>query len=106
MVHKPEDSDPLVDINLVGHVHDRWRIRTYSEHYDIIEHISSNLTLPSDRPDFKRFLEVNKKCRNSNSILLNVGLDVQNYMPISLDEVIYQVNKFKSELKDKSLNNA
>jgi calcineurin-like phosphoesterase family protein len=96
LVHKPEHSDPAVDINLVGHVHQAWRIRTFKQHYDIIESLVYNkLDKPSDRLDLVRFLDVQKPNRNSDTVLLNVGLDVQNYMPITLDEAVGQVSRFR-----------
>ena len=96
MVHKPEHSDPNVDINLVGHVHNAWRIRTFRQHYDIIESIVYNkLDKPSDRQDLVTFLNTQKMNRRSTSVILNVGLDVQKYYPITLDEVITQVSEFK-----------
>jgi calcineurin-like phosphoesterase family protein len=94
MVHKPEHANPDFEVNLVGHVHDKWRIRTFQEHYFIIEKIFKE-ALKSDRQDWKTFLEKNYPNRNSHSVLLNVGVDVQKYMPISLDEALGQVIRFQ-----------
>lgn len=96
MVHKPEHSKPEMDINLVGHVHQAWKIRTFKQHYDIIESlVSRNQEIASDRQDLVKFLEVRSNNRNSESILFNVGVDVNNFRPVKLDEVIGQINKWK-----------
>jgi len=94
--HKPEHSDPKFAINLVGHVHKAWRIRYFKEHYKIIEDIVKKGTeIKSDRQDLTDFLERNYEHRLSDSVLLNVGIDVQNMRPCTLDECVEQVIKFK-----------
>jgi calcineurin-like phosphoesterase family protein len=83
---------------LISH-NSKWRIRYFKEHYKIIEDIVSKGTdIRSDRQDFKDFLERNYVHRNSDSVLLNVGVDVQNYRPVTLDECIGQVIRFKKGL--------
>ena len=101
MVHKPSHSNASFDINLCGHVHDKWRIRYFKEYYKSIEDmVASRGVLPSDRDDFTGFLERNYNYRNSNSILLNVGVDVQKFYPITLDECISQIVKFKKGIRE------
>lgn len=96
MCHKPEHSNPDFEINLVGHVHNKWKIRTFEEHYNIIEKLC-NEAIKSDRKDWEDFLVRNKDKRNSQSVLLNIGVDVQRFMPITLDEAIGQIIRFKKE---------
>ena len=42
LVHKPEHANLDFSINLVGHVHNKWKIRTFKEHYNIIEKIRNS----------------------------------------------------------------
>jgi calcineurin-like phosphoesterase family protein len=93
LCHKPEHANPDFEINLVGHVHDKWRVRTYAEHYKNIA--SAVDVIKSDRIDWNNFLLNNVHKCNSESVLLNVGVDVQQYRPILLDEAISQVIRFQ-----------
>ena len=94
--HKPEHANSEFPINLCGHVHNNWKIRTFKQHYDIIEGlIRDKNELEKDRPDLYYFLEKNWDKRDSDSIILNVGVDVQRFMPITIDEAIGQVIRFK-----------
>ena len=96
LTHKPEHANPAFPINLVGHIHKAWRIRYFKEHYKIIEDIVKKGTeIKSDRQDLTDFLERNYEHRLSDSVLLNVGIDVQNMRPCTLDECVEQVIKFK-----------
>jgi len=36
MIHRPEDADPKVPINLCGHVHEKWKIRRLNENSIIV----------------------------------------------------------------------
>lgn len=100
LCHKPEHSNPDFHINLVGHVHQNWKIRSFKQHYDILEGlIRDNKELEKDRPDISYFLCHNAYQRNSNSILLNVGVDVQRYAPVTLDEAIGQCIKFRKGIQ-------
>jgi len=58
--HNPRDYNPDYEINLVGHVHSKWRIQ-----------------------------------RRGRNILVNVGVDVWNYAPVSIDEILKAVSMFK-----------
>jgi calcineurin-like phosphoesterase family protein len=61
LVHNPIHADPKFAINLVGHVHEKWKVR--------------NLT--------------------DTSIMLNVGVDVHRFMPISYDEINKEITLWK-----------
>lgn len=93
IVHKPEHANPNFEINLIGHVHTKWKIRTFKEHYNVIK--EANNVIASDRRDWENFLINNENNKNSDSILLNVGVSVQNYMPITLDEALGQIVRYK-----------
>ena len=67
--HKPEHANYDFPVNIVGHVHQAWKIQ--------------ERTMP--------WLEGTEK----KTILINVGVDVQKYYPITLDEVISQICRFK-----------
>ena len=101
LVHKPEHSNPTFPINLVGHVHTAWKIRYFKQHYKIVEDIvAKGEGVNSDRKDFKDFLERNYEHRLSNSILLNVGVDQNKFYPITLDEAVGQIIRFKKGVKE------
>ena len=96
VVHNPSHADPNCPINLVGHVHQNWKIRYFKDHYEIIRQlVMKNIENGSDKPDFIEFLERNRPHRDSDSVLLNVGLDVQNLRPVTLDECCGQVIRFR-----------
>jgi calcineurin-like phosphoesterase family protein len=69
LVHKPEHCNYDFPINLVGHVHQNWKIEKRQ--------------LP--------WLEGTVK----ETILFNVGVDVNRFMPISVDEILSKINYFK-----------
>ena len=94
MCHKPEHSHPGFEVNLIGHVHQYWKIRTFKQHYDILSKLVEE-QIVRDRPELVTFLENNKENRNSESVLLNVGVDCQQYRPITLDEALGQIQKYK-----------
>ena len=74
--HDPQDANLFFPLNLVGHVHNWWRIRD------------------SSFGDFK-------------SVMINVGVDVNNYYPISLNEVLTLYNDFiKNKQKEMEENRA
>ncbi len=94
LVHKPEHADPTKDINVVGHVHNRFKIRTFKEYYDIIEKIQSE-AVASDRQDWDNFLKVREPHRYSESIIINCGVDVQQYRPATMDELLGQCIRYQ-----------
>ena len=96
ITHKPTFSDPNADINLIGHVHNAWKIRTFKEHYSIIRGLfeSGNIQ-PTDRLDLQDFMNTEYLNHDSESILYNVGCDVNRFMPVTLDEILGQIQKYK-----------
>jgi len=54
LVHNPENFNPKYKINLVGHVHDSWKVKQHPEGW----------------------------------LLINVGVDVWNFMPVTLQEIL------------------
>lgn len=58
LTHKPENFNPKFDLNLVGHVHEEWRV---------------------------------KKENNGRNILVNVGVDVWGFKPISIQEILREI---------------
>lgn len=75
--HNPEHANYDFPINLVGHVHNAWRIQERA--------------LP--------WIDGTEK----KTILLNVGVDVQKYMPITIDEALGQIARWKNENKRKEI---
>ena len=72
MTHKPEHANLDYEINLVGHVHGAWKIKELKE----------------------------EKYPHRSTILFNVGVDVNKFMPITLDEAIGQIIRFKKGIND------
>lgn len=62
LVHKPNHADLDVPLNLVGHVHEKWKIKLVG-----------------------------------NSILVNVGVDVWSYRPITFNEIERFISKSRYE---------
>jgi len=59
-IHRPNDFSSSYDINLVGHVHEKWKImKIYS------------------------------------SYLVNVGVDVWKFSPVSIEEILKHISDFK-----------
>ena len=65
MVHNPIHSDSTYEINLVGHIHEKWLIRPLGE----------------------------------NSIMYNVGVDLNKFRPISYEEINKEISKWKRSQK-------
>ena len=66
--HRPIDYNPHYPINLVGHIHEKWKIRKRKKH---------------------------------NCYLVNVGVDVWNYHPVSINEILRALAKYKREAEQK-----
>lgn len=60
LVHNPEDYEPNIHLNLVGHVHNKWKIKTLN---------------------------------NEKNVLINVGVDVWNFYPININEILKFYNQ-------------
>jgi len=60
LTHRPEDIEPNIKLNFVGHVHESWK--------------------------FKREKGVD---------MINVGVDVNNFMPVTFNEIMNEYNKWK-----------
>ena len=58
LVHNPENFNPQFDLNLVGHVHQNWKIQ-----------------------------------KRGRTTLVNVGVDVWNFYPVSFQEIMNFMNK-------------
>jgi len=95
LCHKPEHANPEFEINFVGHVHNKWEIRSFAEHYKIIHNLVNNV-LVSDSQDWESFLSRNLNYYRSNSILINVGVDVNKFMPVTFEELM---GKYYKSLK-------
>ena len=61
LVHNPKDYNKNYKINLVGHVHEKWKIKKIND-----------------------------------VILVNVGVDVWDFRPIEIQDILNEINKFES----------
>jgi len=82
LVHKPEHANINFPINLVGHVHDAWKFQKL---------VAQNPTKGCGEDEIDGG-------KDKESILLNIGVDQNNFYPITLDEALSQVIKFKKGL--------
>jgi len=62
LVHNPEEINTKYKINLVGHVHDLWKIKKINHSY-----------------------------------IVNVGVDVNNWHPININEILAIIAKFEKD---------
>jgi len=65
MVHNPIHADSNYELNFVGHVHEKWKIRPLGE----------------------------------TSIMVNVGVDVWGFKPVTYEEINKEVSKWKRSQK-------
>ena len=69
VVHSPAHADHKVEINLVGHIHDAWKVRRL----------------------------------NDKSYMINVGVDVWGFKPVSFDEIMKRLAEFKRNEKSQDV---
>lgn len=62
LCHNPADFNSAFKINLVGHVHTKWKIK-----------------------------------KEGRSILYNVGVDLNRFMPISINDILGEIEAFKKK---------
>jgi len=73
MTHNPDDADMTFKLNLVGHAHEKWKSQ-------IIENqVKSQLAF-----DF-----------GYSSVLINIGVDVWNFRPVSIEEILKEYQRTK-----------
>ena len=66
LVHRPFNCNPNIKINLVGHVHKNWKFRV-------------------------------KRCGLFKKvILINVGVDVHNFRPVNINELLSEYSKWNA----------
>lgn len=61
VTHRPQVARKKYKLNLVGHIHDKWKIKKLGK----------------------------------NSYMINVGVDVWNYRPVSINEILTEYYRFK-----------
>jgi len=66
IVHDPMDYDEGCSINFIGHIHEKWKFR-----------------------------KVFSKMRYENIYLINIGVDIWKFMPVSFEEIIKEFNRWK-----------
>ncbi len=62
LVHNPKHADSKYELNIVGHVHEKWKFN---------------------------------QIKNCESYLLNVGVDVWGFKPVSFEEIMKEFRKWK-----------
>ncbi len=88
IVHDPAYADPNYFINVVGHVHLSWDQISFRDYYNKVK---TTLFASKDERYRSKLLWFIKKWKATNlskSLLINVGVDVRNFYPISLEEII------------------
>ena len=76
-VHKPQHYNKKYDINFVGHIHNNWEFKLKDDY--IFDKDNKIMILESD--------------------LINVGVDVNRFMPVSFEELIKKLNRYKKVSK-------
>lgn len=71
LTHYPDHAESKYDLNLVGHVHDKWKFRTNTV-WDL----------------------------EKISYTINVGVDVWNFRPVTFEEINSGLQKYKKENKN------
>lgn len=100
IVHDPIYADANYVLNLTAHVHEKWHIKSFKEFY------KDRLTdLRSDLPEkylnkVKIFVDKWKN-KPRNSLLINIGLDHNNYYPYKLEEVLSIYYSWKKNQKER-----
>ena len=98
VVHNPLHARPEYPINLVGHVHNAWDIVSFNDDYK-----RKKADLKRDLP--QKYLKtiqtyVNKwKESKKDSILINVGVDVRKFSPMSFDEIFKVYYKWRKNVR-------
>ncbi|MFA5048573.1 MAG: metallophosphoesterase [Patescibacteria group bacterium] len=97
VVHNPLHADPSFPLNLIGHVHTLFKILSFKEYYEWQKKVLLRTDLPeSYYKTVKQFVE-RWKNHKKDSVLLNIGVDVHNFFPLSFEEIICLYNKFKKQ---------
>ena len=82
MVHRPQDVNFDYDINLVGHVHEKWKVKRIYKSVGLYKRLIYKL--------------LRKKVPITTAI--NVGVDVWKFRPISINEILKVYNISRREL--------
>ncbi len=83
LVHKPQHYNKNYEINFVAHVHRSWSIKLKGDH--IFDKDGKIMVLESD--------------------LINVGVDVNNFMPQSFEKLIKKLNRYRKVNQNVKNNN-
>lgn len=93
LIHDPIYANPYYELNLCGHVHEKFRFIDFESYY---QRLSENI-VDDKRWVSKRDWFVNKwkTADKTKTFIINVGVDVNNFYPFSFDEImsIYSVWK-------------
>jgi len=86
VVHNPLHANPGYPINLTAHVHNLWSLMSFNDYY---KNKKKELTKKLPQKYLKTIqMYVDKwKEVEKESILINVGVDVRNFKPMSFDEI-------------------
>ena len=63
VTHMPEDSNPKYALNLVGHIHEKWKTKRLKRH-----------------------------------TLVNIGVDVWDFRPVKMEEILKEVKTWKEKI--------
>lgn len=109
LTHDPLYARPDYEFNFCGHVHDKWKIRTFKQQYEVVEefvkwYYSDNF-IPKDEDEAKKmkrraimagdYLNKQYEYKNSKSVICNVGVDQWNYYPVTFNEINSEIIKWK-----------
>ena len=99
LVHRPLDTSPTYSINLVGHIHSNWKVLSFNAYYNQQKKNLEKKCPLRYKQNVQAFV---KKWQNHqrNSLLINVGVDVHNFKPITFNEIM---KIYATEMKSKKV---
>jgi len=81
LTHRPDHANENYAINLIGHIHEKWLWKYYEYRHPIEKKEYKTEQIP---------LRINKSV-----ILINVGMDVHNFYPIKMTEILRIISRIK-----------
>ena len=86
MIHNPKHVNFNYEINLVGHIHEKWKFARFNM-YD------------KDKEGFY-IHKHSKSIKGITTDAINVGVDVWNFMPVTINEIMAEYHKWRNTLKE------
>ena len=101
MIHDPKHANPKYVLNLCGHVHSSFLFKSFDAYWEsmkvALEHTKKENVKKKIQTFFKKYP---RKCAYyKNSLILNVGCDLNKLSPYSFDEIMKIYHLWKKGIK-------